>query len=120
MILVGILQVLVTLACVVITFLVFRLPSWVLLLLAQPSSSTEYDRRLAFSYAHYSLHTLALCAPALNPFLYTLVHETYRQHLPAPLVKVLGGQPSTKVCQYSLYCGTLLFFFHGDLLLCAT
>lgn len=77
----GILQVLVILACVMVTFLVFRHPSWVLLLLPQPSDTAEFDCRLLFSCTHFSLHTLALCAPALNPFLYTLVHQTYRHPL---------------------------------------
>ncbi|KAK4324154.1 hypothetical protein Pmani_005157 [Petrolisthes manimaculis] len=74
-------KVLVTLSCVTVTFLVCRLPSWVLLLVPQPHNQFHTSRRLALSYTHFSLHSLTLLAPALNPFLYALFQQSYRHHL---------------------------------------
>ncbi|KAK3890065.1 hypothetical protein Pcinc_005980 [Petrolisthes cinctipes] len=74
-------KVLVTLSCVTVTFLVCRLPSWLLLLVPQPHNQFHTSRRLALSYTHFSLHSLTLLAPALNPFLYALFQQSYRHHL---------------------------------------
>ncbi|KAG7168898.1 RYamide receptor-like 1 [Homarus americanus] len=84
-------KVMVTVTAIMVIFVVCRLPAWVLLLLPQPTGSHQASSRLAFSYAHYSLHTLTLCAPAFNPFLYSLVHQSCRHHLPAPLAWALRG-----------------------------
>ncbi|XP_037791311.1 uncharacterized protein LOC119586641 [Penaeus monodon] len=68
-----------------LTFFVCRLPPWIFLLVPQVNDRQNDQGRRTYSYIHYSLHTLSLCAPAINPFLYALLQQSYQQHLPANL-----------------------------------
>ncbi|XP_063592617.1 uncharacterized protein LOC134769814 [Penaeus indicus] len=68
-----------------LTFFVCRLPPWIFLLVPQVNDRQNDQGRRTYSYIHYSLHTLSLCAPAINPFLYALLQQSYQQHLPTNL-----------------------------------
>ncbi|XP_064105939.1 kiSS-1 receptor-like [Macrobrachium nipponense] len=75
-------KVMITVCAMMINFLVLRIPSWIFLLVPQPSDKSEAGARRAYSYTHYSLQSLTLCASALNPILYSLLQQSYRQFLP--------------------------------------
>ncbi|XP_068233697.1 tachykinin-like peptides receptor 86C [Palaemon carinicauda] len=75
-------KVMVTVCAMMINFLVLRIPSWIFLLVPQPTDMSEAEARRTYSYTHYSLQSLTLCASALNPILYSLLQQSYRQFLP--------------------------------------
>ncbi|XP_069989692.1 neuropeptide FF receptor 2-like [Penaeus vannamei] len=78
-------KVLLTVAAIMLTFFVCRLPPWIFLLVPQVNDHQNDQGRRTYSYIHYSLHTLSLCAPAINPFLYALLQQSYQHYFPTNL-----------------------------------
>ncbi|XP_042889541.1 substance-K receptor-like [Penaeus japonicus] len=104
-------KVILTVGAIMLTFFVCRLPPWIFLLVPQVNDRLNEQGRRTYSYIHYSLHMLSMCAPAINPFLYALLHQTYQQHLPANLRCAFWIKSASKrakpVAVTPATCGTL-------------